>query len=94
MSDAPTFRPAPSVAAARISGATTVLLHVPNQTYYRLNATGGALWALLEERGEATADELVRSLCREHEDVERSTVRGDVQAFLDDLAAADLLFTV
>jgi hypothetical protein len=79
--------PTASVLAAHLDG-ESVLLHMDSKRYYRLNATGQAIWRALEagHRGEA----LEAALLDEFE-VDATTARAEIERFLRELAEAGLV---
>lgn len=65
-----------------------VILHRGSERYFGLNAVGTRLWDLLEEP--RTIEDLVTTI-REEFDVSEERSREDVESFVDDLEAADLI---
>jgi hypothetical protein len=65
-----------------------VILHKASENYFGLNAVGTQLWESLEEP--RTIDDLVTTI-REEFDVSEEQSRKDVESFVDDLEAADLV---
>lgn len=65
-----------------------VILHSGSEKYFGLNEVGTRLWESLEEP--RTIDELVVGI-REEFDVSEEQSRKDVESFVADLEAADLV---
>ena len=65
-----------------------VILHRESEHYFGLNAVGTVLWDSLEEP--RTIDDLV-AIIREEFDVSEERGREDVESFVADLEAADLI---
>lgn len=65
-----------------------VILHKESENYFGLNAVGTRLWESLEEP--RTIDDLVATV-REEFDVSEEQSRKDVESFVDDLEAANLI---
>ncbi len=67
-----------------------VLLNMKDQRYFGLDDVGSAMWKLLVEVGdlETVADRI----CVEY-DVDRATVRSDLNSLVADLIAAGLITT-
>lgn len=85
MASAPS--PAPAVRELDIDGEVT-LFHEPTQTALVLNATASDVWRLLD--GQRTVEQIVALLARSYA-TDAGTVRVDVQAALDQLAAHHVL---
>jgi hypothetical protein len=66
----------------------TVMMSLERDNYYGLDATGSRIWALLENPH--TIQELCEALMQEYE-VDASTCRRDVEAFLQKLAEQRLV---
>ena len=69
-------------------GAEIVVLRARDGTYYRLEATGRALWLLLEEP--RTLGELVSALATDY-DGDPGVVAADTREFVDQCAEIGLL---
>lgn len=69
-------------------GGEEVILHKESENYFGLNAVGTQLWESLEEP--RTIDDLVTTICEEF-DVSEEESRKDVESFVDDLEAANLI---
>ncbi len=67
-----------------------VMFHPERGEYFALGEVGSRIWVLLEQPG--TVTELCDRLRREF-DIDDDTCRLQVQAFLDELAAAGLVKT-
>lgn len=65
-----------------------VILHRGSEKYFGLNEVGTRLWEALEEP--RTVDELVATIAEEF-DVPEERSREDVETFVADLKAADLI---
>lgn len=65
-----------------------IILHSGSEKYFGLNEVGTRLWEALEEP--RTVDELVATI-REEFDVSEERSRNDVESFVSDLEAADLI---
>lgn len=65
-----------------------IILHRGSEKYFGLNEVGTRLWEALEEP--RTVDELVATI-REEFDVSEERSRNDVESFVSDLEAADLI---
>ena len=72
----------------RAVGDEIVALDVADSTYLAVGPVGAAMWPLLAEG--ATLDDLV-ALVLERFKVDAETARRDIRAFLDQLAARDLI---
>jgi hypothetical protein len=91
VSDAPpAYRLSDDAAATQLDDASVVVLHLADQTYFRLNRTGARVWQVLDENDEMTAPEIVDALHASEDDVERDALETDVHAFLDDMLEAGL----
>ena len=79
--------PSASVLAAHLDG-ESVLLEMKRKRYFRLNETGQAIWRALEAGlgREAIAAQLVQAF-----EVDDATARAEVERFLAELSAAELL---
>ena len=65
-----------------------VLLNMANQQYYGLNDVGAQMWRSLTEAGSiAAAEELLVQMY----EIERPTLRSDLEALVRDLLKAGLL---
>jgi hypothetical protein len=82
------LRRVPHALAEQVGGATVVLDPVADR-YCRLNATGGFLFALLED-GPRTPDQLARALAADR-GIDPERALRDVIVFAEDLAARGLL---
>ena len=76
------------VIANDLSETETVMLDADEGTYFGVTAVARSIWDLLAEP--STPDAIVASLLEEYE-VDETTCRREVQAFLDDLAAHGLV---
>lgn len=65
-----------------------VILHAESEEYFGLNEVGTKTWESLEQQ--RTVDELV-TIVSEEFDVSEEQSRRDVESFLDDLEAANLI---
>ena len=65
-----------------------VILHRGSEKYFGLNEVGTLLWESLEEP--RTVDELVATVSEEF-DVSEEQCHKEVESFVDDLDAADLI---
>lgn len=74
--------------STRTIGDETVVLNLPNSTYFSVTGIGTRIFELLGE--EHTIDELVEKITGEYE-VAADVARRDIQAFLDRLAEARLI---
>ncbi len=72
----------------RILGEGAVLVHLPSNEVYELNATGARVWALAEEG--LTLDGIVAAVIAEF-DVDSGTARQECECLLGDLQARGLL---
>lgn len=86
MSQQPIAR-TPGVLEAEVDG-DRVLMHPEDFTYYGLDETGDAVWALID--GELTLDDIVTRLTDEY-DADPEVIRVDVEAFLGRLSEAGLI---
>ncbi len=66
----------------------TVILHIGRGRYYSLNASGAAVWSLIQHS--CTVQHLVDHLVREYA-VEEEVCAHDVQELLHDLLRAQLI---
>lgn len=83
--------PRPDVILTVLQDGTGVLLHLGTKFYFALNATGVAVWRLLES-GEATAPEdLARRLVERFAGVTYEDALRDVNELVAELRAEDLL---
>lgn len=69
-------------------GEETVLLHLATEHYYGLDEVGSRVWQLLREH--RTLDPIVAALLNEYE-VDETTLRGDLERLLDELADLGLI---
>jgi Coenzyme PQQ synthesis protein D (PqqD) len=69
-------------------GEETVLLHLATERYYGLDEVGSRVWQLLQEH--RTLDPIVGALLDEY-DVDETTLRGDLERLLDELADLGLV---
>lgn len=69
-------------------GEETVILHLGNSTYYGLDAIGTRIWALL---GEGLSGDAICTRLAPEFDVAPEVLRADVERFLGDLLAQELL---
>ena len=74
--------------STRVLGDETIVLHLPSSKYLTISGVGSRLFELLAE--ERSVDELVTTIVEEYE-VESGIARRDIDGFLTDLRAADLL---
>lgn len=74
--------------SARRIGDETIVLHLTASRYYSITGIGSRLFQLLAD--EHTADELVNVIVDEY-DIDATTARRDVDAFLGKLRDARLL---
>lgn len=65
-----------------------VLLNIKNQQYFGLDDVGSDMWKLLVEHGDV---ETVADRMSAEYDVDRATVREDLEALIRNLMAAGLL---
>lgn len=72
----------------RAGGEEIVALDVSDSTYLAVGAVGAAMWPKLAE---GTDDEELVALVLERFAVDEATARRDIAAFLDELAARDLI---
>jgi hypothetical protein len=70
-------------------GAETVLLHMESGIYFGLDEVGTRVWELLETA--STLQEIFERMDEEFE-VNREQLNVDVQAFLQELLDAELIF--
>lgn len=77
----------PDVCAAELDG-EVCLFHPETAQYLNLNATGSAIWHLLENP--ADQDSLVSQLLAQY-DVDENCCRRDTQAFLEKAIACGML---
>lgn len=89
----PTFTDHTTVVATTDPISTTldgeeVILNPETGTYHGLNGIGTKIWGRIQEPTAMMA--LVASIAEEH-DVARDRVRSDVESFLKDLHAAELI---
>jgi hemerythrin-like domain-containing protein len=66
----------------------TALLNIRTGKYYALNAVGGRIWELVAEHGET--EKILRVLLEEFNAPE-AVLRGDMEALMKKLEAADLI---
>lgn len=78
---------APGLVAAEMDG-ETVMLNIENGSYYGLDGIGSRIWCLLEK---PCASRLVVTALLEEYDVEETTCRTDVLAFLNHLFSQGLV---
>ena len=89
MSDMMTRALSPSEQAVESRvGEETVILHLGNSTYYGLDPVGTRIWALL---GEGLSGEAICARLEPEFDVAPAVLRADVERFLGDLLAQNLL---
>jgi hypothetical protein len=86
--DAALPRPHPQVVARSLPDGA-VLFHTGTETYFGLNPTGTVIWEAIRAGSDVPA--VVATLAAAHPEVSADTLRDDVQALLDDLAAAGLV---
>ncbi len=75
------------VLSQEVSG-ETVLLHLENENYYGLDPVATRVWQLLREHEDL--DAVYRAMLDEF-DVDPATLKGDLEAHLDDLQRAGLV---
>jgi hypothetical protein len=73
----------------RTVGGEVIVMHLSPGRYYSLRGVGGAVWQLLAAAPQ-TSEDLVGTLAEQY-DVERSTLAADVERFLRQLEAAELV---
>ncbi|MFL6126874.1 PqqD family protein [Actinophytocola sp.] len=74
--------------SARTIGGETIVLDLPSSQYFAVTGIGSRVFELLTE--ERTLDDLVATILAEY-DADETTVRRDVEAFVDRLSQAKLL---
>jgi coenzyme PQQ synthesis protein D (PqqD) len=74
--------------SARVLGDETIVLHLTSSRYLSITGVGSRLFELLNE--DRTVDELVSTILDEYE-VDPVVARRDVDGFIADLRAAELL---
>lgn len=87
MSDLPV--PHPSVLFRPVSEGA-VLLHGDDEVYFGLDEIGARIWGLLPPK-HATLAEVVDVLATSYPDVDRETLRGDIEELLVALGEAGLV---
>ncbi|MDV7141322.1 PqqD family protein [Tropicimonas sp. TH_r6] len=80
-----------SEAMSSTLGGETILLHLASGTYFGMDAVGTLVWKLLGE--ELTPKEICARVTEEFENVP-DQVSDDILAFLEQLAAQDLIAPV
>lgn len=83
--------PRPDVILTVLQDGTGVLLHLGTKFYFVLNATGVAVWKLLESGEATTPEELARRLVERFAGIGLEDALRDVNALLAELRAEDLL---
>jgi hypothetical protein len=74
--------------SARTIAGETIVLDLPNSQYFAITGVGNRVFELLGD--ERSLDDLVTTVVAEYE-VDESTARRDVTAFVDRLRQAQLL---
>ena len=84
------FASAPEhVAPAELPGGETALLDLESGYYFHLNEVGATIFKLIQERSDL--EEVVDGLMEEYEEVDRGTLRTDLDRVVDDLLSAGLI---
>ena len=83
-----TCRPSSEVLASHLDE-ETVLLHLGSKRYYRLNATGAAIWRLLEQQPAGPA--AISDRLTEEFEVSSEEAESAVRAHLEQLTARRLI---
>ena len=65
-----------------------ILLHLESGQYYGLDAVAHRMWQLLAQHGDL---DVVEATLRSEYDVDRETLSGDLNRFVDQLAAKKLV---
>ena len=81
----------PDVILTVLQDGTGVLLHLGTKFYFALNATGVAVWKLLESGEASSAEDIARVLVERFAGVGYGDALRDVNALLAELRAEDLL---
>jgi hypothetical protein len=81
----------PDVILTVLHDGTGVLLHLGTKFYFALNATGVAVWKLLESGEASSAEDIARVLVERFAGVGYGEALRDVNALLAELRAEDLL---
>ena len=68
-----------------------VIMELESQAIVTLNPTGRLVWEML--KGAATCDEILALIAEAFPDVDRGSLKTDIQAVLDTLVAARLVTT-
>lgn len=85
------LRPSPDVILTEVGDGTGVLLHLATKFYFTLNATGVAVWKVIEQHkeGGATRAQLIDELVRRFR-VDAPTAERDLAPLVDELVAEGL----
>ena len=77
------------VAPAELPGGETALLDLESGYYFHLNEVGASILRLVQERPDLEA--VVDGLMNEYEEVDRSTLRSDLDKVVGHLLSAGLI---